>query len=106
MKSPRLYLCLFALGFCFELMTTSASQDLYLKNCASCHGKDGKAQTPIGKKLKVKDLSISTRTIPEIEKQIAQGFRENNGTVKMPPFQDRLSPAEIRSVAEYVVKFR
>ena len=32
---------------------------VYDKNCASCHGKDGKGQTTMGKKQKAKDYTTA-----------------------------------------------
>jgi mono/diheme cytochrome c family protein len=47
--------------------TPLAAQDgptLYKTKCAMCHGADGKGETPIGKKLNIRDLGS-----PEVQKQ-------------------------------------
>jgi hypothetical protein len=46
--------------------------------------KDGKAQTPIGRKLGVKDLTQSKLTEADIKKQIVEGKRDEHGKEKMP----------------------
>jgi mono/diheme cytochrome c family protein len=81
-------------------------ESLFIKNCASCHGKDGKGKTPIGRKLGAKDLTMIKSTAEQIEKQIAQGMKDKSGTVKMPSFGGKLSPGEITALRDYVLKFR
>ena len=81
-------------------------QALFFKNCASCHGKDGKGKTPIGRKLGAKDLTTINSTPEQVEKQIVQGMKEKNGTVKMPAFGANLSASEITTLREYVLKLR
>jgi mono/diheme cytochrome c family protein len=38
----------------------SAGEKLFLTNCSSCHGPDGKAQTDIGKAVKARNLVADT----------------------------------------------
>ena len=75
-------------------------------NCASCHGLDGKAKTPAGKKLKVKDLAQSKIADAEIEKQIVNGTQDAKGNQRMPEFKSKLSPEEIAALVEYVKTLR
>jgi mono/diheme cytochrome c family protein len=42
----------------------------YTKHCASCHGKDGKGLTTMGKKLEVKDLT-DKKVVAEIKDDVA-----------------------------------
>src|SRR5689334_1897952 len=72
--------------------------EVFLKNCSPCHGKDGKAKTPIGRKLGAKDLSLSRLTNVEIEKQILDGRKDDHGAQKMPSFRDKFSSEEIRAL--------
>jgi len=81
-------------------------EELFARNCASCHGKDGRAQTPIARKLGVKDLTQSKLTEAEIEKQIVEGKRDDHGKEKMPSFKVKLSAEEIRSLVKVVKDFR
>ena len=81
-------------------------EGLFAKHCASCHGKDGKAQTPVARKLGVKDLTQSKATDAEIEKQLTEGKKDERGNLKMPPFKDKLSFEEIRSLILFVKIFR
>jgi cytochrome c6 len=81
-------------------------EELFLKYCALCHGKDGKAQNPAARKLGVKDLSESKATDAEIEKQVIEGRKDERGSLKMPAFKDKLSPEEIKSLIAVVKSFR
>ncbi len=94
-----------ALGFS-PLACLGGDEELFAKNCASCHGKDGKAQTPIARKLGVKDLTQSKLTEPEIEKQIVEGKRDDRGKEKMPSFKSKLSAEEVKSLVKAVKEFR
>ena len=71
-----------------------------------CHGLDGKAHTPIARKIGVKDLTQSTASSAAVEKQIAEGSKDKKGAPKMTPFKDRLSPVEIKEMAEFVMTLR
>src|SRR6266498_2569805 len=88
------------------LSVAAEGKELFAKQCASCHGPDGKAQTPIARKLGVKDLTQSKLTEAEIEKQIVEGKRDDHGKEKMPSFKAKLSAEEIRSLVKVVKDFR
>jgi mono/diheme cytochrome c family protein len=64
--------------------------------CAACHGADGKGQTAMGKKLGVKDLTVTKLTAAEMEAVIT------SGRGKMTPFGAKLGAAEIKEVAAFV----
>ncbi len=74
----------------------AATADLYQKKCAVCHGKDGKAATPMAQKLGATDLTTVKASEADIAKVIA------DGKGKMTPFKGKLSDAEIQSLAKYV----
>ena len=88
------------------LRAAADGKELFAKQCASCHGPDGKAQTPIARKLGVKDLTQSKLTEAEIEKQIVEGKRDDNGKEKMPSFKGKLSTDEIKSLIAAVKELR
>jgi cytochrome c553 len=79
--------------------------ELWNKACASCHGKDGKAQTTMGHKLGMKDLSDAkvqaALTDDQATKDIKEGVIEN-GQTKMKPFADKLSDDEVKSLVAHV----
>ncbi len=80
--------------------------ELFMKTCASCHGKDGKAQTPAAKKLGVKDLSESKLTDAQIVQQIIEGKQNSQSSSKMPAFNEKLTPEQIQSLVPVVKGFR
>jgi len=65
--------------------------------CSICHGKDGKGDTPMGKKMGVKDLTQTKLSAAELEKAIGDGKPP-----KMQSFRGKLSDAEIKAVAAFV----
>ncbi len=70
--------------------------ETFQQKCAACHGKDGKGQSDMAKKLGVKDLTVTKLSAADIEKVVA------NGKGKMTPWKGKLSDAEISGVAKYV----
>ena len=84
----------------------ASGADVYGDFCASCHGADGKAHTPAGKKVGAKDLTQSTLPDAAIIAQITNGKKNERGVEKMPAFKDRLSAADISAVAAYVKTLR
>lgn len=81
-------------------------RDVFAAHCTPCHGADGKARTPAGKKLGAKDLSESKIADAEIERQILDGVRDAKAVHRMPPFRDKLSNQEVAALVSYVKTFR
>ncbi len=79
---------------------------LFADNCASCHGPDGRARTPAGKKVRAKDLTLSKLTDAEIERQIREGKKDSRGLATMPAFKDQLSDDDIKALIPVVKTFR
>jgi len=80
--------------------------EVFANNCVACHGPDGKAKNPAARKLGVKDLTVSTLTDAQIEKQVKEGARNKSGVQVMPAFKETLSPAEIQAVIAQVKALR
>jgi mono/diheme cytochrome c family protein len=73
-----------------------SGKELYLQNCAVCHGDDGKLGTS-----GAKDLTQSTLSDNEVIKRI------NEGKNAMPPMKEALETKEnISAVAEYIKGMR
>jgi mono/diheme cytochrome c family protein len=77
-------------------------------NCASCHGKDGKANTMMGHMWQIKDLTDSkvqaSFTDADATKAIKEGITENGH--KMKAFGDKLSDAQITNLVSHVRSFK
>lgn len=82
------------------------AQVLFKTHCASCHGLDGKARTPVGRKLGVKDLTESKTVDEEIERQILEGLKDKQGNQRMPPFKQKLSADDVKLLVGWVKSLR
>lgn len=71
--------------------------------CAGCHGKDGKAQTSMGKKLGIKDLTEAkvqaASSDAQWEKIILEGVKADGKNV-MPAF--KISQAEAKDLVKTI----
>ncbi len=101
----RTALALTALVFCLsQAAFASDVSALWAKRCKSCHGVDGKADTKMGHKHKVPDMtSAKFKADPKhtdawMKDAIANGVKNT----KMKAYKSRLSPAEIASLVAYV----
>ncbi|HWC65276.1 MAG TPA: c-type cytochrome [Thermoanaerobaculia bacterium] len=77
---------------------------LFLQRCAKCHGEDGRAQTPKGKKLKAQDFTDPDFQQHKSDAQLVEAI--TNGTDKdMPAFGKILTPQEIETLIPVVRSF-
>ena len=81
----------------------------WLHHCAPCHGKDGKGDTTMGKKLNVKnyhDARVQAAfSDPEMERAIKEGVK-TNGKETMKPFGNKLSDADTKALVAYIRSFK
>lgn len=72
---------------------------VYKSKCAMCHGPSGQGDTPMGKTLKVKNL-----TSPDVQKQSDDDLTRTvtKGKGKMPPFANKLNEEQIKAVVGFV----
>lgn len=81
-------------------------QDVYNARCATCHGRDGKAKTPIGVKLKTRDLTQAAvwkeLTDAEITKLVDAGTADK----VMPPYKGKFSAEEMAALLKYLRGFQ
>ena len=77
----------------------SATATLYKTKCASCHGADGLAATPVGKAMKVMSFKA-----PEMVKASDAQFiaATTNGKGKMPAYKGKLTDAQISDLIKYI----
>lgn len=80
--------------------------EVFANRCAACHGTDGRARTPQGRKLRTKDLRESRQTEAEIERQIREGSRIKTGISVMPAVGREMTDAEIFAALRVVQSFR
>jgi cytochrome c553 len=81
----------------------------YDKECAKCHGADGKGDTKMGKKLGAKDYTDSkvqdALTDAAAVKAIKEGLKDKDGKVLMKPAEG-LSDDDVKSLVAYMRKFK
>ena len=84
--------------------TPSEGSKLFDKNCATCHGKDGRAKTLRAKFNKARDLTDPQWQDATADSAIIELIKV--GRDKMPGFADKLKESQIAALAEYVRSFR
>ena len=73
---------------------------LFSKNCATCHGKDGKAKTFKAKLNGARNLTDPAWQANESDERLFNSI--TNGRGHMPAWGKKLSEAEINSLVAYV----
>ena len=81
----------------------------YEKDCAKCHGKDGKGKTKMGEKYNAKDYT-DAKVQEELKdeaaiKTIKEGYKNKEGKEVMKP-SEGLSDDEIKALVAYMRKFK
>lgn len=79
-------------------------------HCTKCHGADGKGQTKVGKKLKLKDYTDAKvqaeMTDTDIVKYINEGVKDAAGKEKMKSYKTVLTPEEVTDLVAHIRKFK
>ena len=93
------------------LLSASAAdaKENWEKNCQKCHGADGKGQTVMGKKLKIKDYT-DAKVQEEMKddamvKIIKEGKKEGDRQL-MKGYADDLKDREIKDLIAFIRKFK
>jgi mono/diheme cytochrome c family protein len=89
------------------VLAEETGADLYTKNCAKCHGDDGKGETGMGKKAREKgekwpDLSKESEPREHVVAVIKEGVPNS----KMKAYGDKLTAAQIDLVTDFVIGLR
>jgi len=89
--------------------TAGDAKEIYEKDCAKCHGTDGKGDTKMGKKFGAKDYT-DAKVQAELKdeaaiKAIKEGLKDKDGNKLMKPAEG-LSDAEIKGLVAYMRKFK
>ncbi|MFZ0827658.1 MAG: c-type cytochrome [Verrucomicrobiia bacterium] len=77
---------------------------LFAENCATCHGRDGRARTFHGWLLGAQNFTNARWQTNTSDAEIIKAIQ--TGPKLMPAFQKKLSAAEIEALATYVRTFK
>ena len=86
------------------------AKEIWTKDCAKCHGEDGKGKTKMGEKLGVKDYTDAAvqgkMKDEEMAKAIKEGVKDKESDkVKMKAFGD-LSDDDVKGLVAYIRKMK
>jgi mono/diheme cytochrome c family protein len=77
---------------------------LFAENCATCHGKNGRAHNFHGLLVGAQNFANLEWQVATTDKQIIHAIQTGPGV--MPAFESKLSSSEIEALAKYVRTFR
>jgi mono/diheme cytochrome c family protein len=91
-----------SLGSHFVLPTPAGGAELYERQCAACHGTEGKGDGPVAGALNPppSDLSDPARMSQLSDEELLEVITNGRGT--MPGYARQLSPGDLKAVADYV----
>ena len=107
----RVYIAVIIAACCFGVSTLRAAdvKETFTKNCAGCHGKEGKGDTKLGQKLEVRDYSDpkvqAKLDDKEMFKAIKEGLKKGDKTL-MKPYAEKLSDEEITALVKLFRSFK
>lgn len=109
MKRAWLWMGILAAGLAANGVAAEAKiKALYEKECARCHGSDGKGDTKMGKKLGAKDYTdpkVQAQVTDEAAfKAIKEGFKDKDGKTLMKPLEG-VSDEDIKALVAYMRTF-
>jgi cytochrome c553 len=109
MKKLSIAIVVAALALVANSAQAATAKENFDKNCAGCHGKDGKGDTKLGQKLEVRDYTDpkvqATLKDPEMTKAIKEGLKKGDKTL-MKPYAEKLSDDEIKALVKYMRDFK
>ena len=83
------------------LARASDGEALYGEHCATCHGADGRADSPLGKALKVPSLVDPKWTSADTVEALVTAFHANP---KHKAVESKVTDDELRAIATHVAK--
>jgi cytochrome c6 len=104
MKNLLIKSCLLILVLVLVLPAFSVAADtggdLFATKCASCHGKDGAGNTPMGKNLKLRDLGSAD--VQKMSDKELKDIVDKGKPPKMPAYGGKLSETQIDDLVKFI----
>ena len=101
----QLMLVLASLAVAAGMVYAGEVKAVYDKDCAKCHGPDGKGQTKMGQKLSIKDFTDAKvqdgMKEEAMAKAIKEGIKDKDGKVTMKPIEG-VAEVELKALVPYV----
>ena len=98
------------LVLCLSAPAMAGAPEVFAQKCSACHGKDGKGQTAMGKKLTIKDLTDAKVQAAgkdaDWEKAISDGVKDASGKVVMQAGKGKISPEDIKALVKVCRDFK
>ena len=98
-----------ALALAAGAAQAATAADNWDNKCASCHGADGKAQTKMGKKLKVRDYTDAKVQAELKDDAMIKATTDGvtvDGKERMKGYKADLSADEIKDLVAHIRKFK
>jgi cytochrome c551 len=88
-----------AFAMSISAFAADATADVFKSKCASCHGADGKGDTPAGKKMNVKDLASD-----DVQKQSDAALTGviEKGKKPMPGYEGKVTKEQIDGLVKWI----
>jgi mono/diheme cytochrome c family protein len=83
----------------YQSIPGSSTREIFVKNCASCHGRDGTSNTPLGKAMNAANLT-SAKIQRQSNATLAHFISAGDG--RMPAFNHVLSKQQIAGQVQYI----
>jgi cytochrome c6 len=106
-------LIVLTVAFAFAAVVTAKAADakeIYTRDCAKCHGEDGKGQTKMGEKMGVKDFTdakVQADMKDDVmAKSIKEGSKDAEGKTKMKAYGETINDEEIKGLVQLVRGFK
>ena len=88
--------------------TAQRTEEIFRRDCARCHGGDGRGETPLGAMYKAPDFTDREwwKEHPQMTNARSLASIVSQGKAGMPAFGKKLTGPEIKLLVNYVRRFR
>ena len=80
------------------------AQELFVSNCARCHGADGAGQTRLGQTMDAPDMTDPAWQRQRSDRRLRESI--TNGRDEMPAFGSKLSKSDVSALVAHVRRLR